>query len=345
MTSNARTLPLGFLLGVSAAFWAFSQVAWAQTPAEAVVDEGSPEPVVEVPSYRLESLPTEEVFDDFVLSPGKVELEIAPGESKTVNINVANRIGEERIFEVDIEDLGISADPERPVLLLGEDVGPYTLKDLISVPSTQFPVPHAQRAIVPVTISVPADADPGGRYGSVLVKTVTSEAVPGDANTAPSSAIVSRIGTLFFITVPGVVERSGELVDFSTTNGQTFFQSGPIDFNILYRNNGSIHLNPYGEIQITNMFGEEVGFEELDPWFAMPNSERLRTVSWNRDMLYGKYTAIIKLNRGYSDIVDEQSFTFWVIPWQPLALIFATLFIVFFLIRAFFRKFELKAKT
>ena len=52
--------------------------------------------VTDVPAtfqYDVEQLIGDKVIGDFVLGPGKIELEIAPGESKTVMLTVSNRIG------------------------------------------------------------------------------------------------------------------------------------------------------------------------------------------------------------------------------------------------------------
>lgn len=296
--------------------------------------------------YPLEQLLGDEVIGDFVLGPGKVELELAPGESKTIEISVSNRIGTRHKFSLEVEDMVGSNDPERSVVLLGDDTGPYTLKDYISIPQMQFELDHNMRARIPVTISVPEDAEPGGHYGSVLVQTVTREATGGsqDTSTVPSSAIVSRIGALFFVTVPGEVQTGGLLKDFSINSEKKWFESGPIDFVVTYENTGSMHLNPYGEIRITNLFGEEVGFVELEPWFTLPQSIRLREITWNREALYGRYTATVLLNRGYDDIVDKKTITFWVVPWKIVVGVLVGLFIVFFIIRSFFRKFEFRRK-
>jgi hypothetical protein len=196
-----------------------------------------------------------------------------------------------------------------------------------------------------VTISIPADAEPGGLYGSLLVSTVSQEAKTGDgAGTLPQSAVVARIGTLFFITIPGDVAKEGKLKQFSTAPEKSIFQRAPIRFGMLFENTGSIHLAPYGEIRIKNMFKEEVGFMEIDPWFVLPRAQRLREVEWNRDLLFGRYTATAYINRSYDDVVDEMSYSFWVLPWRPLAAAFLVLFITFFLIRAFFKNFEFRRK-
>ncbi len=303
-------------------------------------------PVSEPTPYTIEGIPGgDAVIGDFVVGPGKAELSLKPGETKVVEMTITNRTGERRIFKINIEDAEGSQDPATAVVLLGDDRGPYSLKDYLSVPQYSFELDHNQRARVPVTISIPTDAEPGGLYGSVLVNTVAINAVIGDtAGTAPQSAIIARIGTLFFVTVPGETKNEGKLIDFGTVPDKKFYQNGPINFGILTENTGSIHLAPYGELRITNMLGEEVGFLTLEPWFVLPQSKRLREISWNRDFLFGRYTATVNINRSYDDTIDTLSYSFWVLPWKPLAGGFAIVFFVLFLIRAFFKKFEFKRK-
>lgn len=294
--------------------------------------------------YKLESLPGDKVFMDFVLGPGKVELIMEPGESKTVFINVSNRYDEEKRFRIDIEDVGGSTDLERSVVLLGDDTGAYTLKDYLSIPEAVFDLDPNKRAVIPVTITIPPDAEPGGMYGSVLLKTVTRKSEDATESVGPQSAIVSRIGTLFFITVPGDIDAEGATINFSTINNQKWFSKGPIDFQILFENTGSIHLNPYGELRIVNMFDEEVGYVDLDPWFVLPDALRARMISWDRELLYGKYTASIVVERGYDGVTDQFEYTFWVIPWKLITVLFAGLFIFFLLMRFVLTRFEFKRK-
>src|SRR5574343_157718 len=113
-----------------------------------------------VSAYTIETIPNpDEVFGDFVVGPGKVELEMNPGETKVVNLMVTNRMGDDRIFNLDIEDFTGSDNPESPALLLGDARGPYSLKDYLSVPEKKFELKQGQRAVIPVTVFVPADAE------------------------------------------------------------------------------------------------------------------------------------------------------------------------------------------
>lgn len=303
------------------------------------------EPTKSINPYPVEVLPNQSVFNDFVVGPGKFELELAPGQSRTVELMVTNRMGEPKRFKFEIEDTAGSSDGSSAITLLGQQEGPYTLRDYVQIPEMEFELEHGQKARIPVTVSLPLNAEPGGRYGSVVVSTVSRDAeLNPEGNALPSSAIVSRIGTLFFVTTPGDVEREGKLAAFSTKGSKLFYNQGPVDFTIAYENTGSVHVNPYGELRIRNMFGDEVGYVQLDPWFAMPASLRTREFSWNRELLIGRYTATLQLNRGYDDIVDEASVSFFIVPWKLIAVVFGALFIIIFSIRLVFSRFEFKRK-
>ena len=107
---------------------------------------------------KYEQLSSDQVVGDFLVGPGKVELELNPGESKTVNVTLSNRMGTEKTFTVDIEDFVGSETTEQTVVLLGDRRGPYSLQDYLVVPSQEMTVGHAERVVVPITVSVPTDA-------------------------------------------------------------------------------------------------------------------------------------------------------------------------------------------
>lgn len=300
-------------------------------------------------AYVLEQVAgPDEAYGDFVVGPTKVELGIEPGKTQTIELMVTNRMGSRRVFNLEVEDAKGSNDPNQTVVLLGDDRGPYSLKDYISFPEKSFELDQGQRARIPVSISVPADAQPGGLYGSVLV---TTNSLPGEddeavrAGAKAGSVIVTRIGSLFFITVPGAVERDGRLQQFSVVpEDRMFFSTGPIPFQILFENTGSVHLNPAATLSVRNMLGDEVGSTVIEPWYAFPQSVRRREITWDREFLFGKYTAHLSLNRGYDNHIDTASVTFVVIPWTLMAAVFGGLVLVFFFFRFIIRTFEIKRR-
>lgn len=297
--------------------------------------------------YTIEGFPgSEEIFGDFVVGPGKIEVVLNPGETKMVDLTATNRTGIDRIFKFTTEDTVGSPTGESSIILLGSDRGPFSLKDYLDIPDGGVMIKHGQRVRIPVAVSIPPDAEPGGLYGSVVVETVT---VPreddGDGNVGARSPIVSRIGSLFFVTVNGDIERDGELLSFTTIPDKTYFSSGPINFSLVYENRGSIHTTPYGQVEIFNYADESVGFLELEPWFVMPLSLRAREIAWERELLVGKYRAVAKVNRGYDNIIDEYTVEFWVIPWKLVGGVFIIVFLAVFIIRFLLTRFEFKRRT
>lgn len=298
-------------------------------------------PVLTHAAYKTESIDVANaLYKDFVVGPGKIELELEPGQTKTVMMTVSNRMGDTKTFSLEVEDFTGSRNPQETIVLLGDERGPYSLKDYLKFEDSTFELENGQRATIPVTVSLPTDAEPGGRYGSVLVSVTSKEAGAGQ-----STAIVSRLGVLFFVKTPGDAKEDGALKGVSTLNGQQVFGGGPITLRLLYENNGSVYLNPYGTIKIKNIIGEDVGDVVVEPWFSLPQSLRVREVSWNRPFLFGRYTAIASINRGYGNIVDTAQFSFWVIPWKIALGGFVGMFLLVLSIRFVVTRFEFKRKV
>lgn len=356
MTKRRRLLPVRTLLYVSlfsGAIYCVSMNAYAlaQSSITTLADSANnatstQEESINTYTTEFVSSPTDKAVGDFVVGPGKTDITITPGTSKTIELIITNRTGELREFNFEIEDAMGSYDLNSPIILLGGERGPYTLKDYIQLPKGGINLKHNERARIPVTISVPLDAEPGGRYGSVLVTTVSKNAVKGEeGTTAPASAIISRVGSLFFLTIPGETKVEGEFKSIALLPDTLFLTSGPINLQLLFENTGDLHLNPYGEIRITNMGKAEVGFIEVDPWFAMPQSLRSRELTWNKGFLIGRYVATAHINRGYDDIIDTKSVTFWVLPWKIVSLVFVGLFVFLLGLRFVIHNFEFKRKN
>lgn len=299
---------------------------------------------VTVSAYQIQNLPDTKVEGDIILGPTKTEFFLNPGEIATKEIMVTNRTGQTLRFQIEIEDFIGSRDPGQSVVLLGDQRGPYSLKDWMTSEISEFILEHGQRIYLPVKISIPQDSEPGGHYGVVFAAALPPEPTTEEQKESAKSqiGIVSRAGSLFFVKVKGDVAEDGYLKSLEVS--QKYYEKGPINFQLLFENNGSIHLVPYGMVEIFNILGEKIDEIEIDPYFAMPDSLRLKEVSWNKDLLFGKYTALASLNRGYQDIIDQKQIEFWVIPWKLVLAGMAGLFLVIFLLRLLFTKFEIRKK-
>ncbi len=306
-------------------------------------------------AYQIESLSKISIEDDIVLGPGKTELLLDPGDRVVKELMITNRTGKTKKFKIDIEDFIGSRDPTIPTVFLGEEgekKGPYSLKDYLKPEIFEFILEHGQRMILPVEISIPIDAEPGGRYGSVLVKTVPmlAEGKTEKEKAKGQFVLVSRLGTLFFIRVKGAVKEEGFLKDFKIKGGKNFYEKAVITFQLLFENNGTVHLTPYGIIEIRNLLGKKVDEIELQPWFVLPDSLKLREMKWEKKWLCGKYTATAFISRGYKDIrdeyiIDEKYLEFWVIPWKVILAGLVGLFLAILGLRWVATRFEIRRKT
>lgn len=278
-------------------------------------------------AYRIETLDLP-ITEGIVLGPGKTELWLDPGSKATKELIITNQTGKTQRFKVEIEDFIGSRDPNIPHIFLGEEKGaPYSLKDYLKPEIDEFVLEHSQRIILPVEIYIPPDAEPGGRYGVVFTRTVPmlEEGEIERERAKGQIAVISRVGTLFFIRVKGLVKEEGFLKDFKLKEGKKFYEKAEIIFQLLFENNGTVHLTPYGIIEIRNFLGRKIDEIELQPWFILPDSLKLREAKWSKKWLLGKYTATVFINRGYKDIkdeyiLDEKSLEFWVIPWKIISL-------------------------
>ena len=296
-------------------------------------------------AYEIQDLSDAPVKNDFVLGPGKIELFMDPGDETSKDLMITNRRGETMNFRVEIEDFRGSRDPQQSIVLLGQEKGPYSLRDYVKPEVMEFSLTHGQRMVLPVKISIPEDAEPGGLYGSILFRAVSplSELAVEQEKAKGQVSVEARLGCLFFVRISGDVKEDGSLKDL--TVAKRFYEKTPIVFNLLFENNSSIHLAPYGIIEIKNLMGRKIDEINVDPWFVMPDSLRTKEVKWEKKVLFGRYIATAAINRGYDDIIDQKSVTFWIIPWKPIAVGVAALLLIAFFLRWIAKNFEVKRKS
>ncbi len=300
----------------------------------------------DVSAYEIQDIKDTPIKGDFVLGHGKTELSLDPGEKTMRSMMVTNRTGEERVFTVTIEDFTGSDNPEETVVLLGGEKGPYSLRDYLKPEIMEFTLAHGQRMILSIEISIPENIKAGGLYGTVLVS--TSPVEKKDEDNTGKTKLVSRIGNLFFIKINGEVIENGFLESFNTIGSKRmYYDKETASFELFVRNEGTVHILPYGKIKIENLLGKKIGEVAVDTFFALPDSLRKREVKWDKTGLFGRYKAIIELNRNYQtqdDVVDEMSIYFWVIPWKIILISLSVIFLVIIFSRWILRKFKFEIK-
>jgi len=268
------------------------------------------------------------------ISPVTFELTGRPGEAIENYLKVFNPSADTIGVRMQIEDIAPTGE-EGFVTVEPPDTETYSLARWIRTDPEEFELKPGEERQVKFTLTIPNNAEPGGHYGTVLAAT---RAIMGSGSTG--AAVVQRIGALVLLIVPGEMEESLIVKDFSAPN---FSEYGPIKFSIKFENTGTVHLKPKGLITISNLLGRksaEIPFPEKN---VLPKGIRKIDVSWDKKLLWpGRYTASITGNYGLGNAqISPMIITFWVFPWKICLAAFLVLILLFLIRKRFVAAFKI----
>jgi len=257
------------------------------------------------------------------LSPAKMEVSLEPGQQVGKEITVINSTDRSLVFNVEIQDFIGGDSPTSPTKIITDKSSPYSLRDYLSISGNNlhFILPSGGKRSVPFTIKLPGDIAGGGYYAGILFSST-------DLATS-SIKVTTRLGALIFVRVPGQVSTRGETKEFGLRLDK---DSSIPTFDILFENQGEMHLNPYGYISIRNWWGKEIDFINIKPWFVMPHSQRMISIASDKPFQSGWYRVTLKLNRGYEDTIDTLTTSVTIWTWWLIALVVVLVVIVWWLI-------------
>ena len=289
-------------------------------------------------AYTIENY-QDKVEDRFVISPVNLELNLMPDESTTQNITIINRLGRTAEFTLNREDFIGSEDPEKSTVFLGEDSSAVTsARNWISTEIEKITLNHGDRLTLPVSIKVPKGVNTGSHYTAVFVSVASPESSEKD-----KVKLVSRVGTLILINVPGNNQESGEISDFNAD--RKFYRNGPVEFNTVFKNTGNVYQKVRGEITITNILGAQVAQIPIKDWVVLSNASRRQTVEWDKKWLVGRYKAHLTAFYGLGgNLTDKSEVIFYAFPWHIALLLMVILVMFYFALKYLFSKFEIRRK-
>lgn len=243
------------------------------------------------------------------ISPLVFELTGNPGDVIENQIKIYNPSDNTIGIKMTVEDISPS-DEAGHVIVEPAETETYSLARWVNAEPAEFPLQPKEERWVKFTISVPKNAEPGGHYGTVIAGI---GAVAGGEVTG--ATISPRVGVLILLTVPGEMKENLTVKDFSVP---LFSEHGPINFSILFRNEGSVHLKPRGLITISNWLGQKVADVSFSEKNVLPGAIRKFETSWNKKWLWaGKYTATLTGSYGISNtFLTPTVITFWAFPWK-----------------------------
>lgn len=192
----------------------------------------------------------------------------------------------------------------------------------MTLDAAEVTVPARDQAVVPLTLTIPDDAEPGDHVGGVL-----AVGAPG----AGSGATVQyRVGTRVHLRVAGPVEAAlaVDTLDGRHETRWTPFASAPLDVAATLVNEGNVRLAPAVRVRAIGLFGwwsatgEVDGIDEILPGGASAGSAR-----WEEVPAIGPIWVTVELGDVASmgqDVTGitafaERTVVVWAMPWVLLA--------------------------
>lgn len=272
---------------------------------------------------------TQESGNGFRISPVRSELTIEKGKSEVVTLTLENPADVPTIARAIINDF-VASDKENgePRLILDENTEPpkNSFKALAQ-PIQDVQLAPRERKEVSVTVQVPDNANAGGYYGAVRFAPVTDSLGQGNIG------LTASVGSIFLVRVPGnLIERLDLLELTAGQNGKakSFITSGNVSVITRLKNEGDIHVKPFGKLVVKNMFGKvvyegefNVGDTEDSRANILPGSTRKFENAIGDKKLLGRYTieANLGFSQGSGDLISAKT-SFWYLPvWALVVLL------------------------
>jgi len=275
------------------------------------------------------------------VSPAKIEMTTDPGRTVWGEIELFNEQEGTRTFYTSYENFESRGDSGAPYFT-GAKSGLATWVRTQS----EVIIDSRERIQVPYTITIPANAKPGGYFAAVFFGSQPAQSTGGGEVT-----IGGKIGVLVLLKVSGDVDESAGLVDFGSLNNQRFFSTLPVVLEHGFNNTGGDRVVPRGEIKIKNtlQLTSATLLANENEGSVLPNSTRRFEVVWGekldenekrgffetallqvKDFHFGWYSAHIELTWGESAQKAEATYNFFIIPWQLFTIILIVLGLVWF---------------
>lgn len=272
------------------------------------------------------------------ISPPSFELSANPGDSVTNTIRVDNTRAESQDISVDVRNF--TALGEEGEINLSEQDSTYSLAKWVTVSPSTASIPPGGSQAFQYSVRVPANAEPGGRFGSIVFKTA-AKPVTGQSGVS----IGQEIGSLLFLKIAGNVSEKSSIASFQSND--KINQYKPVGFTVRVKNDGNVHIKPVGTVTITNFFGKKVASIPLESHNILPGAIRRFDVKWNGDsrFIFGKYTATASVIYGNNHQILTATTSFWGLPYTIMLVCLGVLLLIGILVFRARRRLALAIKV
>lgn len=216
---------------------------------------------------------------DIGLSPARLELRGAPGQTLSETITILTDALNEQQVQVEVSDFTLSPVGEVSTLPAGsltESAAPW-----IETEVTAFTLAGAEGRNFNVSIAIPDDPNLQGTYHAMVFFTV----VPPPTDTSGIGVITTtQIGLTIYVTISGTEDNASELLDF--------YQDDPHTLSFSVANLGNTVMRLGGTIELRDDGGNVKYAIEVPDAPVLRDNEREVTVELPQDIEPGFYVAL-----------------------------------------------------
>jgi len=274
--------------------------------------------------------------------PPKQEMLISPGESystmvKFQNLGVTPVPGTLSVLDFIVTDtLGTPVFLDNPQVV-GTTTIPakYSAAKWIKLSTDRATIAANGYVSVPVTINVPKNAAPGGRYAAILFEPAGGLTL-GNPSSGAETPVSIRIASLLYIRVAGPITEKAIVTKFTTPS---FLEYGPVSVTSEITNMGDYHITPTGAITLKNIFGRVVASQALESKNIFPGTSRTFGNLVGDKLMFGKFTVNLTATYGATGKALLASSTLWIFPWEITLAILLALAIMVTLILIGYKRF------
>lgn len=292
--------------------------------------------------------------------PPRIELDGDPGTTVSGELKVLNEANTSQTYYTQVENFEAKDETGSPQFVQTKEGLSVWIQVAPSVTTSA-----GERKTIPFSIKIPANAEPGGYFASIFIRTTPPPTSSGEVS------IGARLGTLVLLRVNGDIQEGVDILEFSSKEKKRFFTSLPVELYYRFQNTGADRVKPAGDVIIKNLIGmkAKVLSANRSEGSVLPRSIRRFEMAWinggggNEDpnnlptpnpggsfftqakyqlshFAFGIYTANLNLTFGQNNNTAHDTFTFFVFPWQLMLITLGILLIAFILLKFFLRRYN-----
>ena len=205
------------------------------------------------------------------------------------------------------------------------------------MPYDRITIAPKDKVVIQAKITVPNDAQAGGRYLAVYFE---PGGIPGKAGGGEKEAAIPvaiRIAGLVYLRVSGPIEESARLVQFTAPK---FLEYGPISVTTEILNLGNYHIRPKGTITLTSIFGKNVDRVVLNEENIFPDASRIFESKLGEKWMFGKYKLELAASYGETGKVLTATLFTWVFPWKIISAVILAVIITILIVALLYHRFK-----